>query len=226
VPGGSNPAESRSLACWPAADLWTQLCKPTPLWKRCLDVVVAGLALVLLLPLFVAVAIAIKLDAPGPVIFRQMRAGRGARPFVFYKFRSMFVDAEQRRAELEARNEKDGPIFKIHDDPRITRVGRALRRWSIDELPQMWNILKGDISLVGPRSPTLNEVAAYERWQHRRLNVTGGITCIWQVSGRSQISFRDWMRMDMQYVKRCCLWLDLTLLARTVPAVLSGRGAY
>jgi lipopolysaccharide/colanic/teichoic acid biosynthesis glycosyltransferase len=225
-PPTADAGKRRCGADWPVADLSAELSVAMPFWKRFLDVFALLLALPVLLPVFIAVAIAIKLDSPGPVIFKQMRAGRGARPFAFYKFRSMFVDAEQRRSELEALNEQDGPIFKIHDDPRITRVGRRLRRWSIDELPQVWNILVGDITLVGPRSPTLNEVAAYEPWQRRRLSVMGGITCIWQVSGRSQISFHEWMRMDMQYVQRACLKLDLWLLARTVPAVLFGRGAY
>jgi lipopolysaccharide/colanic/teichoic acid biosynthesis glycosyltransferase len=188
--------------------------------------VVASIALVLLLPVLAIVAAAIRLDSPGPVIFRQKRAGRGGHPFVFYKFRSMFVDAEKRRAELQSLNEQSGPIFKIKNDPRMTRVGRLLRRWSIDELPQLWNVIKGDLSLVGPRSPTFEEFSCYERWERQRLCVTGGITCIWQVSGRSQISFRDWMRMDMRYLARRGLWLDLCLLARTVPAVVSGRGAY
>ena len=218
--------EGRCAADWPVADLSAELSVAMPFWKRFLDVFALLLALPVLLPVFIAVAIAIKLDSPGPVIFKQMRAGRGARPFAFYKFRSMYADAEQHRTELEALNEQVGPIFKIHDDPRITRVGRLLRRWSIDELPQVWNVLMGDITLVGPRSPMLNEVAAYEPWQRRRLSVMGGITCIWQVSGRSQISFHEWMRMDMQYVQRACLKLDLWLLARTVPAVLFGRGAY
>jgi lipopolysaccharide/colanic/teichoic acid biosynthesis glycosyltransferase len=220
------PVAPPNAACWQVKDLWSELSVPMPWWKRSLDIAASALALLFLSPLFLVVAIAIKLDSPGPVIFRQTRVGRGGRGFPFYKFRTMFVDAEARRAELTALNEKDGPIFKIHDDPRITRVGRLLRRWSIDELPQLWNILRGDISLVGPRSPLANEVAEYERWQRRRLNITGGITCIWQVSGRSQVSFREWMRMDMQYVRSSSLWLDLWLLARTIPAVLSGRGAY
>jgi lipopolysaccharide/colanic/teichoic acid biosynthesis glycosyltransferase len=211
---------------WPVEDLWRHLAVETPLLKRCIDVVVASIALVLLLPVLAIVAAAIRLDSPGPVIFRQKRAGRGGHPFVFYKFRSMFVDAEKRRAELQSLNEQSGPIFKIKNDPRMTRVGRLLRRWSIDELPQLWNVIKGDLSLVGPRSPTFEEFSCYERWERQRLCVTGGITCIWQVSGRSQISFRDWMRMDMRYLARRGLWLDLCLLARTVPAVVSGRGAY
>jgi lipopolysaccharide/colanic/teichoic acid biosynthesis glycosyltransferase len=218
--------EAPSRIRWPMEDLWPRLSMPTPRWKRALDVTVAVIALVALMPLFALVALAITIESPGPVIFRQRRAGTGGHPFWFYKFRSMHVDAEQRRAELMARNEQSGPIFKIHDDPRITRVGRLLRRWSVDELPQLWNIVKGDISLVGPRPPTLDEVAQYDRWQRRRLNITGGITCIWQVSGRSQISFRDWMRMDMCYVAGRSVWMDLNLLLRTLPAVISGRGAY
>jgi lipopolysaccharide/colanic/teichoic acid biosynthesis glycosyltransferase len=206
----------------PMEDLWPLLGVPTPLWKRSLDIFFSALALLVFFPLFVVIAIAIWLDSPGPVIFRQLRAGRGARPFVFYKFRSMIADAEERRAALALQNEQDGPIFKIREDPRITRVGRLLRRWSLDELPQLWNVLKGDISLVGPRSPTLDEVSQYERWQRRRLCVTGGITCIWQVSGRNQIPFRDWMRLDMRYVACRNLWLDLRLLLLTLPAVISG----
>lgn len=215
--GPSQPA--------PVVDLWPLLEIPTPLWKRGLDVAVSASALLCLLPLFALIAVAIRLDSPGPVIFRQQRAGRGGRAFAFYKFRSMTADAEARRAELAALNEQDGPVFKIRADPRITRVGRWLRRSSIDELPQLWNVLKGDISLVGPRSPTLDEVSQYEPWQRRRLCVTGGITCTWQVSGRSQIPFREWMRLDLRYVACRNLWLDLRLLARTLPAVISGRGA-
>jgi lipopolysaccharide/colanic/teichoic acid biosynthesis glycosyltransferase len=181
---------------------------------------------VALSPLLLGVALAIKLDSPGPIIFRQTRAGRGALPFYFYKFRSIHADAEARRAELAALNEQEGPNFKMRHAPRVTRVGRFLRRWIIDELPQLWNILRGDLSLVGPRSPTFDEVAKYERWQRRRLSVTGGVTCIWQVSGRSQIGFREWMRMDLRYVRARGLWLDLCLLAKTLPAVLSCKGAY
>jgi lipopolysaccharide/colanic/teichoic acid biosynthesis glycosyltransferase len=209
-----------------SADLWPLLSVPVPLWKRAMDVILSALGLIALLPLFVALAIAIRLDSPGPVIFTQWRAGRGGRPFAFYKFRSMFVDAERRKANLQYLNEKVGPIFKMRKDPRITRVGRVLRHWSLDELPQLWNVLKGDFSLVGPRPPTLDEVAKYERWQLRRLHVAGGITGLWQVSGRSEVDFVDWMRMDMRYIARRGPWFDLQLLLRSVPAVLSGRGAY
>ncbi|TAJ23877.1 MAG: sugar transferase [Planctomycetota bacterium] len=225
-PERSGRAGPRKLERWPMEDLWRHLALPLPAGKRALDLLLACAILLALLPLYAVVALAIRLDSPGPVLFRQMRAGLGGRPFVFYKFRSMRVDAEASRAQLEARNEQSGPIFKIENDPRITRVGHWLRRFSLDELPQLWNIVKGDLSLVGPRSPTLNEVPSYERWQRRRLDVTGGITCIWQVSGRSQIGFRDWMRMDMRYAARRRLGTDLWLLLRTLPAVLSGRGAY
>jgi lipopolysaccharide/colanic/teichoic acid biosynthesis glycosyltransferase len=219
------PAGGEGAAGWPLEDLWPHFGQPTPLWKRALDVFVSSLALAALAPLFGLIALAIRLDSRGPVIFRQQRAGLGARPFAFYKFRSMRADAEERRAELAAQNEQSGPIFKMRADPRITRVGHLLRRSSLDELPQLWNVLKGDISLVGPRSPTFDEVEKYERWQRRRLCVTGGITCTWQVSGRSEIPFRDWMRMDMRYVAARGPWLDLRLLAQTLPAVFSGRGA-
>ncbi len=205
-------------------DLWPDLTRSSPPWKRAMDVLLSAAALIVLLPVFAAVAIAIRLDSPGPVIFTQQRAGRGGRPFAFYKFRSMFVDAEQRKANLQFLNEKVGPIFKIRKDPRITRVGKVLRHWSLDELPQLWNVLRGDFSLVGPRPPTLDEVERYERWHLRRLDVAGGITGIWQVSGRSEVGY--WMRMDMQYVAQRGPWLDLRLLLRSVPAVLSGRGAY
>jgi lipopolysaccharide/colanic/teichoic acid biosynthesis glycosyltransferase len=207
-------------------DLWPRLSLPLPPWKRAFDIVLSATALLVLLPVFLLLAILIRLDSPGPVIFKQLRAGRGGRPFAFYKFRSMFVDAERQRAQLEALNEQAGPVFKIRKDPRITRVGRLLRRWSLDETPQLWNVLKGDCSLVGPRPPTLDEVAGYERWQRRRLNVTGGITGLWQVSGRSEVGFLEWMRMDMRYIANRGLRQDLVLLVKSVPAVLFGRGAY
>jgi lipopolysaccharide/colanic/teichoic acid biosynthesis glycosyltransferase len=221
----SSGADAGLAPAWSMKDLWPLLETPMPRWKRTFDILLSVLALLFLSPLFVLIAIAIRLDSPGPAIFRQWRVGRGGRPFVFYKFRSMAADAESRRAALVARNEQDGPVFKVRDDPRVTRVGRWIRRSSIDELPQLWNVLAGDISLVGPRSPMLHEVHGYERWQRRRLSVTGGITCTWQVSGRSQIAFRDWMRLDLRYVSDRSLWLDLRLLVQTLPAVISGRGA-
>lgn len=226
VEPGNAPIEAAAPAACTVQDLWPLLTIPTPWWKRASDIAVSAILIVLLLPFFALVALAIKLDSPGPVIFKQKRAGRGGKAFTFYKFRSMFVDAEKRRAELEALNEQGGPVFKIKNDPRMTRVGRIMRRWSIDETPQLWNVLKGDFSLVGPRPPTLNEVPGYERWQRRRLNVSGGLTCIWQVSGRNDVAFQDWMRMDIQYILRRGFWMDVQLLFRTVTAVVTGRGAY
>ena len=224
---GHNGTELHAQATrWRMEDLWVQLTVPMPLWKRALDVLISSILLILLLPLFAVIAILIKLDSPGSAIYRQTRVGCGGRLFAFFKFRSMIGDAEERRPALEARNEQDGPIFKLRDDPRVTRVGRILRRWSLDELPQLWNVFLGDISLVGPRSPTPNEVPFYERWQRRRLMVTGGLTCTWQVGGRSEIPFREWMRMDLRYIERRSMLYDFWLLAKTVPAVLTGRGAH
>ncbi len=210
----------------PIQDLAQLLVRPIPLWKRAMDVLVSATLLILLLPLFALIAIAIKLDSTGPVIFAQQRAGRGGRPFKFYKFRSMRVTAESERAMLLAANEQDGPVFKIRNDPRITRVGRWIRKTSLDELPQLFNVLKGDMTLVGPRPPTLDELPSYENWQRRRLDVIGGITCSWQVSGRNEIGFSDWVRMDLRYARRTSLAEDLSLLARTVVAVGTMRGAY
>jgi len=201
------------------------LVRPSRL-KRCVDVIGAGVALALLSPVMLAAALAVKLSSPGPVLFRQQRAGLGGRAFTFYKFRSMCVDAEARKQALLDKNEQTGPVFKIAADPRITPIGRLLRRTSIDELPQLWNVLRGDMSLVGPRPPILAEVQSYEHWQRRRLEITGGLTCIWQVSGRSSILFNDWVRLDLRYVQQSSAWTDLRLLARTIPAVLTCRGAH
>jgi lipopolysaccharide/colanic/teichoic acid biosynthesis glycosyltransferase len=170
-------------------------------------------------------AIAIRLESSGPVLFKQVRAGRNGRKFVMYKFRSMCTDAEKRLAELMHLNEMDGPVFKITHDPRITKVGRFIRKTSIDELPQLFNVLFGDMSLVGPRPPLPAEVAQYEGWQRRRLSVRPGITGMWQVSGRNAVDFARWMELDLEYIDRWSLWLDLQILFRTVPAVLMRSGA-
>jgi lipopolysaccharide/colanic/teichoic acid biosynthesis glycosyltransferase len=199
---------------------------PLPRWKRALDVAGSSALLLVLSPVFALAALAIKLTSPGPVIFRQIRAGLGGRPFVMYKFRSMTDRAEAVKQELLPFSDSDGPAFKMRNDPRITPVGRLLRKTSIDELPQLWNVLKGDMTLVGPRPPTPDEVAHYQPWQRRRLLLTGGLTCIWQVSGRSEVGFDDWVRMDLRYSERRSLLLDLELVAKTARAVLSGRGAY
>jgi lipopolysaccharide/colanic/teichoic acid biosynthesis glycosyltransferase len=199
---------------------------PLPWWKRAMDVGGSSLALLLLWPLIVVAAVAIKLDSRGPVLFRQRRVGVGGELFDFYKLRTMKTGADAQKAALRAHNEQTGPVFKMRQDPRMTRVGRLLRRSSIDELPQLWNVLIGDMSLVGPRPPTPDEVLEYEPWQRRRLAVTPGLTCFWQVSGRSEISFRDWVRLDLRYADARSPSTDLQVLARTVPAVISARGAF
>lgn len=194
--------------------------------KRLIDVVGAAVLLVLLLPLIALTALLVTTTSPGSAIYRQERVGRDGRRFRMLKLRSMFEDAAERQGELESRNDVDGPVFKLHDDPRVTPVGRTIRKLSIDELPQLWNVMKGEMSLVGPRPPLPAEVATYDWLQRRRLSVTPGLTCIWQVSGRSDVDFAHWMEMDLDYIRRWSLRLDLLLLVRTVPAVLGGRGSW
>jgi exopolysaccharide biosynthesis polyprenyl glycosylphosphotransferase len=196
--------------------------------KRALDVVGATLIVFVLLPLLLGIAIAIKLESRGPVLFRQSRAGRGGKPFDMFKFRTMYADAEQRKPELLALNEmREGVMFKIRSDPRVTRVGRTLRRLSLDELPQLRNVLRGEMSLVGPRPLVLPEVQALaEAWQARRLDLRPGMTGAWQVAGRSNLTFREMVRLDYQYVAGWTLVRDIEILAATLPAVLSRRGAW
>jgi len=194
--------------------------------KRLLDVVGAALGLLILGPLVMfPVAIAVKLTSAGPVLFRQRRSGLRGRQFTMLKFRSMVSNAEMLRAELEAFNELTGPAFKIKDDPRITRLGSWLRKTSLDELPQLWNVLVGDMSLVGPRPPIPSEVEKYDPWHRRRLSMKPGLTCFWQIRGRNEVPFEQWIRLDLQYIDNWSLWLDLKILMRTIPAVLSGFGA-
>lgn len=193
--------------------------------KRLLDLFVAAVALILLSPVFLLTALAIKVESPGPVFYRSIRLGRCARPFTFLKFRSMVADAESRKKDLAHLNEMDGPVFKIREDPRVTRVGRWLRRTSLDELPQFFHVLRGEMSLVGPRPPIPEEVEQYETWQRRRLSVVPGITCLWQVSGRNRIGFDEWMRLDAQYIDTLSLWTDVKIMARTVFAVVRTSGA-
>ena len=194
--------------------------------KRLMDLAGSLVALPFIALLFPFIALAIKLDSRGPVIFRQTRVGKGGREFAYYKFRSMVVDAERRRAALEAKNEASGPVFKMKRDPRITRVGSFLRRTSLDELPQFLNVLKGDMSLVGPRPPLPSEVAKYTREQRRRLTIKPGITGPWQVSGRSDVDFEEWVKLDVYYIQNWSILLDITILLKTVAAVVSRRGAY
>jgi exopolysaccharide biosynthesis polyprenyl glycosylphosphotransferase len=193
--------------------------------KRALDVVASGLFLAAFSWLYLLVAAAIKLTSRGPVFYRQTRVGMNGRKFTMLKFRSMVVDAERRQAELAHLNEMDGPVFKVKNDPRITRVGRFLRKFSMDELPQMWNVFVGDMSLVGPRPPVPAEVVKYDDSQRRRLSVRPGLTCLWQISGRNTVNFEKWVELDLQYIDQWSLGLDLKILLKTVPVVLTGKGA-
>ena len=194
--------------------------------KRIIDIVGAVVGLVISSPLMLAIAVAIKLTSSGPAFFTQERYGLNKRRFRMWKFRTMVPDAENRQAALEARNEARGPVFKIRNDPRLTGVGRFLRKFSIDEWPQLWNVLKGDMSLVGPRPAVPEEVEHYQTWQRRRLRMRPGLTCLWAVAGRDTLDFDTWMKMDMQYIDTWSLALDWKIILRTIPRVLTGRGAY
>jgi lipopolysaccharide/colanic/teichoic acid biosynthesis glycosyltransferase len=191
-----------------------------PPWKRGLDILGASLGLILLSPLLACVAIAVKLTSPGPVFFRQLRRGQGGKAFALYKFRSMVDGAESLQQDLRHRNEQDGPAFKIKADPRITPLGKLLRRTGLDEFPQFWNVLKGDMTLVGPRPLPCHESDESETWQQRRLDAKPGLTCIWQSRGHKKVSFADWMRMDMQYLEKQNFSVDATLAAKTALMVL------
>ncbi|MCZ6818030.1 MAG: sugar transferase [Calditrichaeota bacterium] len=193
--------------------------------KRSIDIALSVVLLIVFSPLILAAVMAIKATSNGPVLFTQTRSGMNGRKFKLYKFRTMIVGAEVKRRELEKMNEMDGPVFKIKKDPRITAVGRMLRKLSIDEIPQLFNILKGDMSIVGPRPPLPVEVELYKMWQRRRLSLKPGLTCIWQVSGRNRIQFEKWMEMDLEYIDQWSLWLDTKILVRTVFVVLFGYGA-
>ncbi|MCF6151595.1 MAG: sugar transferase [Candidatus Kuenenia stuttgartiensis] len=194
--------------------------------KRLFDIILSLLALVLLLPVFAVTGIVIRLTSRGPVFFRQQRCGLNGRTFSLLKFRTMVANAEVRLKELLAFNEMDGPVFKMENDPRLTNVGKFLRKFSIDEIPQFWNVLKGDMSLVGPRPPLPDEVNYYEPWQRRRLSMRPGITCIWQANGRNRITdFEDWTKLDLQYINNWSLWLDFKIILKTILSVLRGSGA-
>jgi exopolysaccharide biosynthesis polyprenyl glycosylphosphotransferase len=195
------------------------------LLKRLLDLLVALAALTILSPLFLILALVIKLTSKGPVLFRQKRCGLGGRKFIVYKFRSMQADADLHRDELAALNELDGPAFKMRNDPRCTSAGRFMRKFSLDELPQLVNVLKGDMSLVGPRPPLPEEVEKYEPWQRRRLRMPPGLTCLWALEGRNRLSFRRWMELDLEYIDRWSPSLDFKIMLKTIPIVLLGRGA-
>jgi exopolysaccharide biosynthesis polyprenyl glycosylphosphotransferase len=195
-------------------------------FKRFFDFILSAIGLVILSPLLLITGIAIMLDSTGPAIYSQQRAGKNGKTFKMYKFRSMCVDADEKLKDLQDLNEKDGPVFKIAKDPRVTKVGRFIRKKSIDELPQLINIIKGDMSIVGPRPPLLNEVEQYTPYQMRRLSVTPGLTCYWQISGRSDLSFDDWVRLDLKYIRERSSWTDFSIVLKTIFAVLTGKGAY
>jgi exopolysaccharide biosynthesis polyprenyl glycosylphosphotransferase len=199
---------------------WQLIC------KRLIDVAGALAGLLVLGPLvMLPAAIVIRLTSPGPILFRQRRSGVHGRLFTMYKFRSMVDNAEMLRVELETFNEMSGPVFKMQQDPRVTPIGRFMRKTSVDELPQLWNVLTGDMSLVGPRPPIPSEVSQYDPWHRRRLSMKPGLTCLWQISGRNAIGFDQWMKLDLQYIDHWSLWLDIKILMRTIPVVLSGFGA-
>jgi exopolysaccharide biosynthesis polyprenyl glycosylphosphotransferase len=196
------------------------------LFKRAIDIVISAFALFVLSPLFLLFSLLIKLTSKGPVFYRQTRCGLGGRRFTLLKFRSMVENAHEMLAQLEQHNEVDGPVFKMRNDPRCTTVGRWMRILSLDELPQLWNVLRGDMSLVGPRPPLPQEVDQYEPWQRRRLRIRPGLTCLWALEGRSQLQFERWVRLDLLYIDNWSMWLDFKILLKTIPAVLLGRGAH
>lgn len=195
------------------------------LLKRLFDVGISATALILLAPLCLVVAALIKLTSPGPIFFAQERVGMNKRRFKLFKFRSMVVDAEAKRQELEHLNERDGPAFKIENDPRVTWIGKIIRKTCIDELPQFFNVLRGEMSLVGPRPPIPEEVEKYEWLFRKRLSIKPGLTCFWQISGREDVSFEQWMRMDQEYIENWSVWLDFKIILRTLPIVFLGRGS-
>jgi exopolysaccharide biosynthesis polyprenyl glycosylphosphotransferase len=200
--------------------------RPLPAWKRTTDVVGAFIGLLVLAPVMLAVAIAVLVDSPGGPLFRQTRVGLGGRSFTCWKFRSMRADADKIREELLEHNEATGLIFKMKDDPRITRCGRVIRKTSLDELPQLWNVLRGDMSLVGPRPPLVSEVVQYEEHHLGRLTVTPGITGLWQVTSRNRHDFEEMVQLDVEYAKRMSFWFDITIYLRTISTVLKGSGSY
>jgi lipopolysaccharide/colanic/teichoic acid biosynthesis glycosyltransferase len=225
IPFVLNGIESDLTGLDAAQQIEHLLIRPMPAWKRALDVMGASCALVVFSPVMALAAMAVKASSEGPVIFRQRRAGLGGRPFTIYKFRTMCIDAEEQKPSLRPVSEQDGPAFKLMDDPRVTRIGRVLRATSIDELPQLWNVIRGDMSLVGPRPLPVDESNACDPWHRQRLEVTPGLTCIWQVEGRSRVTFDEWMRMDARYIRRRKFWHDFWLLLKTIPAVIFSRGA-
>jgi lipopolysaccharide/colanic/teichoic acid biosynthesis glycosyltransferase len=200
--------------------------RPFPFWKRAMDMGGALTGLICFAPIMIAVAIAVKATSKGPVFFKQKRGGMGGKTFYLYKFRSMATDAEARKQDLMKFNERSGVAFKMTNDPRVTAVGKFIRKTSLDELPQLFNVLLGDMSIVGPRPLPVNEEDGYSVWHWRRLDVKPGITCIWQVTSRHDRDFDRWVRLDLEYIRKRSFWLDVTLILQTIPAVLAQRGAH
>ena len=194
--------------------------------KRLVDVLGAFTGLLMLSPLIIIVSLIVKFTSKGPVFFSQKRVGKNGIEFDMYKFRSMVVNAEELKEKLASQNEMSGPMFKMKDDPRITKVGKFIRKTSIDEIPQLWNVLKGDMSLVGPRPSLPKEVAQFESWMHKRLEVKPGLTCYWQVSGRNNIDFEDWMKLDIRYVNERNFWIDIKLIFKTVGVLFGDKNAH
>jgi lipopolysaccharide/colanic/teichoic acid biosynthesis glycosyltransferase len=224
--GGIGIAHARQqYSCFYRKLVWKMIVHSTLAIKRLIDVVFSSVLLVILSPVFFITAICIKIEDRGPLFYSQNRVGKWGRIFKMYKFRSMCVNADKKKKEMLGMNETGGVIFKIKKDPRITKAGAIIRKASIDELPQLWNVLKGDMSLVGPRPPVPEEVSQYEYLERKRLGVTPGITCIWQVSGRSNIKFKQQVQMDVEYIENQTIANDLKLLVKTIPAVLTGKGA-
>jgi exopolysaccharide biosynthesis polyprenyl glycosylphosphotransferase len=195
--------------------------------KRAIDIVGAGLGIVVISPLLIALALLVRATSKGPIFYRSRYMGERGRTFIGYKFRSMVANADELKSSMSHLNHMKGPAFKIRNDPRVTPIGRLLRKYSLDELPQLWNVLKGDMSLVGPRPPLPDEFKRFKEWHKRKLTVRPGITCFWQINGRSEITdFDEWARLDLKYIQGWSLWMDFKILLKTVPAVLHGRGAY
>ena len=207
--------------------IWNLTIGSSVCFKRMMDLILSILALLIGSPVFLVTALLIKITSPGPIIFSQVRVGKFGRHFKFYKFRSMYIDAEARKAELLKLNESgDGVIFKMKHDPRITPIGRFIRKFSIDELPQLFNVILGDMSLVGPRPPLPQEVRTYTLEERKRLNITPGLTCLWQVSGRSELPFSRQIALDKEYIASKSVWKDFLILLKTIPAILTGKGAW
>jgi lipopolysaccharide/colanic/teichoic acid biosynthesis glycosyltransferase len=194
-------------------------------FKRCLDIVVSAIAMVVLSPLFLVLAVAVKLSSSGLVFYRWKVMGKGGKPFIGYKFRSMYSNADELKAQLESLNEMSGPVFKVTNDPRVTNVGKWMRRYSLDELPQLYSVIKGDMSLVGPRPPLVSEYVRFTEYQKQKLAVKPGITCFWQVNGRNDVKdFDEWVKLDLDYIRRWTPMLDIKILAKTASEVFCGTG--